>query len=69
MAREKRMVEIQYMKDGSPIKNPVKKQGRNEPCLACGSGLKIKQCNCNYANYCNGKPQIKQDVLPADNSN
>lgn len=54
MAKEKRMVKIQYMKDRSPIKNVVKKQGRNEICLGCPSGMKVKNCTCGYANYCNG---------------
>lgn len=51
--KEKRMLRVLYMKDGSPLRF-TKKQGRNEVCGGpdCNSGLKIKKCSCKWAQHC-----------------
>jgi hypothetical protein len=48
---EPRKVTIIKSKDGNPIKL-MPKQGRNEICKYCESGLKVKNCLCQWAKYC-----------------
>jgi hypothetical protein len=53
MEKEQRKVlTIRPKEAGTPIKL-MKKQGRNEICKYCESGVKVKNCNCQWAKYCN----------------